>query len=116
MALISFARGVPAPDCLPVAELAECARAAVEADGARVLSYGPGGGYPPLREWLAERHGAEPARVVVTNGSLEGFVLLARHLLRGDRRRVLVEAPTYDRPLKILAGLDADVEALPMDD
>jgi DNA-binding transcriptional MocR family regulator len=116
MAVISFARGVPAPDCLPVEELADCASAAVKADGARVLSYGPGGGYPPLREWLGERHGVEPSRVVVTNGSLEGFVLLARHLLGGDRRRVLVEAPTYDRPLKILAGLDAEVEALPMDD
>ncbi|HEY1365755.1 MAG TPA: PLP-dependent aminotransferase family protein [Gaiellaceae bacterium] len=116
MAVISFARGVPAPDCLPVDELADCARAAVLADGTRVLSYGPGGGYPPLREWLAQRHGVEPGRVVATNGSLEGFVLLARLLLRGDSRRVLVEAPTYDRPLKILAGLGAEVEALPMDD
>jgi DNA-binding transcriptional MocR family regulator len=30
--------------------------------------------------------------------------------------RVLVESPTYDRPLKILAGLGSEVEALPMDD
>jgi 2-aminoadipate transaminase len=29
---------------------------------------------------------------------------------------VLVEAPTYDRPLKVLARLGADVQALPMDD
>ena len=31
---IAFARGVPAPECLPVQELADCARAAIERDGA----------------------------------------------------------------------------------
>jgi 2-aminoadipate transaminase len=74
--VISFARGVPAPECLPVTELADCARAAIERDGASVLSYGPGGGYAPLREWIASRHGVEPARVVVTSGSLQGFFFL----------------------------------------
>src|SRR5881394_1342634 len=115
MGVISFARGVPAPECLPVAELADCARAAIERDGASVLSYGPGGGYLPLREWIAERHGVEPGRVVVTSGSLQGFVFLAEQLVRPGTR-VLVEAPTYDRPLKILARLGADVVGLPMDD
>jgi 2-aminoadipate transaminase len=113
--MISFARGVPAPECLPVAELADCARAAIERDGATVLSYGPGGGYAPLREWIAERHGVEPARVVVTSGSLQGFVFLAEQLVRPGTR-VLVEAPTYDRPLKILTRLGAEIVGLPMDD
>src|SRR5437899_3954940 len=113
--MISFARGAPAPECLPVQELAECAKAALERDGVAVLSYGPGGGYGPLREWIAERHGVDPGRVIVTNGSLQGFVFLAQQLLRGGGR-VLVEAPTYDRPLKILAGLGAEIVALPMDD
>jgi 2-aminoadipate transaminase len=113
--LISFARGIPAPECLPVDELADCARAAIEQDGKAVLSYGPGGGYGPLREWIAARHGVEPARVVVTSGSLQGFVFLAEQLVRPGAR-VLVEAPTYDRPLKILARLGAEVVGLPMDD
>jgi 2-aminoadipate transaminase len=113
--MISFARGVPAPECLPVEELADCARAAIAADGARVLSYGPGGGYAPLREWIASRHGVDPARVVVTSGSLQGFVFLAERLVKPGAR-VLVEAPTYDRPLKILARLGAEVVPLPMDD
>jgi 2-aminoadipate transaminase len=113
---ISFARGVPAPECIPVDELADSARSAIERDGAAALSYGAAFGYPPLREWIAERHGVDPARVLVTNGSLQGFVFLAQHLLSGGPRRVLVEAPTYDRPLKILAGLGAEVTAVPMDD
>jgi len=115
VAPISFARGVPAPECLPVEELADCARAALERDGRTILLYGPGGGYGPLREWLAERHGVEPARVVLTNGSLQGFVFLAEHLVRPGTR-VLVEAPTYDRPLKILARLGAEIVPLAMDD
>jgi DNA-binding transcriptional MocR family regulator len=113
--MISFARGVPAPECLAVEELADCARAAVERDGPTILSYGPGGGYGPLREWLAERHGVEPSRVVITSGSLQGFVFLAEQLVRPDAR-VLVEAPTYDRPLKILTRLGAEIVTVPMDE
>src|SRR5436309_11060370 len=110
---ISLARGVPAPECLPVQELADCAREVLERDGNTVLSYGPVGGYGPLREWIADRHGVESGRVLVTNGSLQGFVFLAERLAGG---RVLVEQPTYDRPLKILRRLGAEIEALPMDD
>jgi 2-aminoadipate transaminase len=115
METISLARGVPAPECIPVEELADCARTAILRDGAAALSYGPGGGYAPLREWIAERHGVDPARVVVTNGSLQGFVFLAE-LLASNGERVLVEAPTYDRPLKILDELGAEIVAVAQSD
>jgi DNA-binding transcriptional MocR family regulator len=114
MATISFARGVPAPECLAVEELADCARTVLERDGRTILSYGPSPGYAPLRDWIAERHGVPATRVMLTNGSLQGFVFVAQRLAPG--RRVLVERPTYDRPLKILRELGAEVVALPMDD
>jgi 2-aminoadipate transaminase len=98
-----------------VEELADCAKVALERDGVAVLSYGPGGGYGPLREWIAARHEVEPGRVLLTSGSLQGFVFLAEALVQPGVR-VLVEAPTYDRPLKILARLGANIEALAMDD
>jgi 2-aminoadipate transaminase len=113
METISFARGVPAPECLPVEELADCARAAIERDGATVLSYGSSAGYAPLRDWIAERHGVDPERVLVTNGSLQGMVFLAE---RFAGERVLVEEPTYDRPLKILAAHGVETVPLAMDD
>jgi DNA-binding transcriptional MocR family regulator len=113
--VISFARGAPAPECLNVEELADCARVALERDGVSILSYGPGGGYGPLRERLAEWHGVEPSRVVITSGSLQGFAFLAEQLVRPGSR-VLVEAPTYDRPLKILARLGAEIVGVPMDE
>ena len=114
MAVISFARGVPAPECLPVAELADCARVALERDGRTILSYGPSSGYGPLREWIAARHGVDAGRVFITNGSLQGFVFLAQRLARG--KRVLVEQPTYDRPLKILRELGAEIVPVRCDD
>jgi DNA-binding transcriptional MocR family regulator len=115
METISLARGVPAPECVPVEELAECARAALRDDGATILSYGAAGGYAPLRRQIAEDHGVSPQRVVLTNGSLQGFALLAQ-VLAGGGGRVLVEAPTYDRPLKILGALGAEVVPIRCDD
>jgi 2-aminoadipate transaminase len=115
METISLARGVPAPECIPVDDLADCARTALLSDGAAALSYGPAAGYGPLREWIAERHAVAPDRVVVTNGSLQGFGFLAQ-LLAGDGARVAVEAPTYDRPLRTLEALGADLVSIPQTD
>ena len=112
--MISFARGAPAPECLDAALLADCARVAVERDPS-VLAYGPGAGYGPLQEHLAARHGVAAARVLLTTGGLQGFVFYAEELLATRPGRVLVEAPTYDRPLKILRRLGADVRPVAMD-
>jgi len=113
---ISFARGAPAPELIPAAELAECAYAVALRDGATIFAYGPGGGYAPLREWVSARHGVEPARVVLTVGGLQGFAFYAAVQLLRLPGRVLVEAPSYDRPLKILAREGAEIVALRMDE
>jgi 2-aminoadipate transaminase len=113
--MISFARGAPAPECLDAELLADCARAAIQRDPA-VLAYGPGGGYAPLRGWLGARHEVDPERVILTNGGLQGFVFYAEELLAERPGRVLVEAPTYDRPLKILARLGAESVPVAMDE
>ena len=116
MAPISFARGAPAPSCLDPVLLSDCARAVLERDGTTILSYGTGGGYGPLRESLGERHGVDPGRVFVTTGGLQGFAFYAAVQLSRRPGRVLVEAPTYDRPLKLLGWHGADVVAVDMDD
>jgi len=104
METISFARGVPAPELLPVEELADCAKAAIERGGAAALLYGHTLGYQPLREWIGERHQVDAARVVVTNGSLQGFHFVLSAFAGAGR--VIVERPTYDRPRKILSDFD----------
>ena len=110
---ISFARGVPSPECIPVEELADCARDVLQRDGHTVLSYGPVGGYGPLREWIAARHDVDPTRVLITNGSLQGLVFLADRFAGGQ---VVVERPTYDRPLRLFAARGIETTALEMDD
>ncbi|HEU0246790.1 MAG TPA: PLP-dependent aminotransferase family protein, partial [Gaiellaceae bacterium] len=113
---ISFARGAPAPDLIPAAELAECACAVARREGSTLFAYGPGGGYAPLREWVAARHGVDATRVVLTVGGLHGLAFYAAEQLERLPGRVLVEAPSYDRPLKILARERAEIVALRMDD
>jgi 2-aminoadipate transaminase len=114
MDTISFARGVPAPDCLPEEELADCARTVLERDGKTILSYGSGAGYTPLRELIAEWFNVHPYQVMLTNGALQGFVLLAQHFGRGQT--VYVESPTYDRPLKILLETGMSIVSMTCDD
>jgi 2-aminoadipate transaminase len=113
---ISFARGAPAPELIPAADLAECAHAAATRDGVRVFSYGPGGGYAPLREWVADRHSVAAERVVLTVGGLQGFAFYAAEQLARAPGRVLVEGPSYDRPLKILAREGVEIVELAMDE
>ena len=113
--VISFARGVPSPDLFPLEELADCAREAVEQHGPVALNYGPPSGYPPLREWIADLHGVEPERVLVTPGSLIGLNFIVRQLV-APGERALVELPTYDRMLHVLADRGAEVAGVPRTD
>ena len=102
-------------DLLPIAAFGDCAREALERDGATALQYGPPGGYPPLKQWVAEQHGVDPGRVIVTNGSLQGFAFTARHFVQSGSR-FFVEAPCYDRSLSILRKLGAEVEQVELAD
>ncbi len=105
---ISFARGAPSADILPAEAVREAAARALESDWKQALSYGKGEGHLGLRDWIAEMHGIEPERVMVTNGSLEAGWMLFSHLVdQGDR--VIVEQPSYDRTLLLLNRLHANL-------
>jgi DNA-binding transcriptional MocR family regulator len=113
--LISFARGAPSADILPVDAVRDAAQRALSDDWKRALSYGTGTGHPGLCEWIAERHGlADPGQVMVTNGSLEAGALLFQHLV-GAGDRVVVEQPSYDRTLLLLERLAADRVGVPLE-
>ena len=106
--LISFARGAPSADLLPVEAVREAAARALDGDASVALSYGTGIGHVGLGEWIAGRHGGwDPSGVMVTNGSLEAGWMLFDHLLEpGDE--VVVEQPSYDRTLLMLETLGVD--------
>jgi 2-aminoadipate transaminase len=106
--LISFARGAPSLDIVDVAGLKAAAARAFDADPAGVTAYGTSVGYPPLRAWIAEKHGVAVDRVLVTNGSMQADAFLFGHLVTGGAP-VVVERPTYDRTLLNLRNLGGQV-------
>ena len=115
--MISFARGAPSADLLPVDAVREAAERALTDNPTRALSYGTGIGHPELCEWLAERHGngLTKERVMITNGSLEAGWMLFDHLLSaGDE--VVVEQPSYDRTLLMLERLAVDRIGIPLEE
>ncbi|MGD2103482.1 MAG: PLP-dependent aminotransferase family protein [Anaerolineae bacterium] len=97
--IISFAGGLPAPDCFPTREVEEACRYIVREDGAQALQYSATEGYPPLREYLADsmhKYGvpAVPDNVLLTNGSQQALDLIGKIFLDpGDY--VLTGRPTY---------------------
>jgi DNA-binding transcriptional MocR family regulator len=110
---ISFARGAPSLDIVDVEGLRAAADRALSSDPAGAFSYGTAIGYPPLREWIAERHRVEPARVIVTNGSMQADAFLFEAVVR-PTEAVVVERPTYDRTLLSLQSRGADVHDVPL--
>jgi DNA-binding transcriptional MocR family regulator len=55
-----------------------------------------------------------PHQVILTNGGLQGFVLLIQHFGRGQT--VFVESPSYDRPLKLLLENGMTIVPMQMDE
>jgi DNA-binding transcriptional MocR family regulator len=107
MDTISFAGDGLAADLIPSEELADCAATALGEDGSRILSYGTGSGYTPLRELIAEQLQVHPYRVLLTNGWLQGFSLLVRQRAQGQN--AIIEYPTYFGALSALFGAGANV-------
>jgi DNA-binding transcriptional MocR family regulator len=111
---ISFARGAPSLDIVDVDGLRDAAQRAFDEDPGGLTGYGTAIGYPPLREWLAERHGVDPERVIVTNGSMQADAFLFEALV-GDGDAVVVERPTYDRTLLNLRNRGAQLHAVDLE-
>jgi 2-aminoadipate transaminase len=109
--LISFARGAPSLDIVDVEGLKAAAVRAFDADPGGITAYGTSVGYPPLRKWIADKHGVSVNQVLVTNGSLQADAFLFDYLV-GPGDAVVVERPTYDRTLLNLRNRGGEVHAV----
>jgi 2-aminoadipate transaminase len=109
--LISFARGAPSLDIVDVEGLKAAAVRAFDTDPGGITAYGTSVGYPPLRKWIAEKHGVSVDQVLVTNGSLQADAFLFDYLV-GAGDAVVVERPTYDRTLLSLRNRGGEVHAV----
>jgi 2-aminoadipate transaminase len=97
--IISFAGGLPNPAFFPSAEIADAASRVLSAEGPAALQYATTEGFPPLRQWIADRYArrglrVKPDEVLVLNGSQQGLDLAAKIFL-DPNDAVLVERPTY---------------------
>ncbi len=106
--IIKFTRGVPAIESFNAGQLSECAKSAMEKYCDVVMQYGPAGGFPPLRSWIAKEAGVSENCVIIGQGSLQLQDMLARLLFQnGDL--VYVEEPTYDRAATVLRRAGAKI-------
>lgn len=113
--VISFAGGLPSPDTFPVERLRMHTERVFQETPTAALQYGPTEGYMALREWIAARHGASAANVLVTTGSQQALDLLAKVLV-DPGSRVLVETPTYLGALQAFSLCEPRFVSVPSDD
>jgi len=98
--VISFAGGLPAPELFPIDEVKNVSRIVLEEDGRKALQYTTTEGYPPLREWIAERMNNrlgtsfDSDNILITHGSQQALDLSGKVFLDEDDT-VLCESPTY---------------------
>jgi DNA-binding transcriptional MocR family regulator len=111
---ISFARGAPSLDIIDVHGLRDAAVRALDSDPGGATAYGTAVGYPRLRAWIADRHGVDVERVLVTNGSMQADAFLFEHLVHAGED-VIVERPSYDRTLLSLRQRGARLHAIALE-
>lgn len=111
--ILSLAGGLPNPARFPVEAIARATEAAL-ASGPGALQYGATEGYRPLREWVADRHGTEVDRVIVTSGSQQALDLLARAIVEPGQVTALAD-PAYPGALQALRGAGAELAGIPVD-
>ncbi|MFP7366686.1 PLP-dependent aminotransferase family protein [Corynebacterium callunae] len=108
---IELLGGIPDPELLPTAELAESTARVLAQAGAPSLQYGRTEGLDSLREWIAYREQVPVEEILITNGGFHGLALaLSLVVERGDL--VAVDNPVF--PL-FLRGLELnDARILPI--
>jgi len=118
--VISFAGGLPSPDCFPTEEITAAAERVLVEKPLAALQYGPTEGYAPLREFITTlmrgRGLSIPSDQILTlNGSQQGLDTIAK-LLIDPGSPVLVEQPTYMGALQAFRPYQPRFISLPLDD
>lgn len=118
--MISFAGGLPAPECFPVTEVAQSAQRVLADSGPQALQYAVTEGFAPLREKFAaemrNRHVfCSPENILITSGSQQALDLIAKVFLDpGDC--VLTECPTYLAALQAFRAYEVRFAPAPTDE
>src|SRR5689334_21236981 len=97
--MISFAGGLPAPECFPTEELTAASERVLVEHPAVALQYGETEGYRPLRAFVAERMASlgvpvSLGQILMSSGSQQALDMIGK-LLIDPGAMVAVEEPTY---------------------
>ncbi len=116
--VIALSRLSPDPRLFPVDMFRKCLNRAMVNQGEKLLLYGDRQGWPPLREFIADRmslHGTtvEPDEVFITNGSQQALDLLFKLMIKPGAG-VVVEAPTYAHVIPLMRMYEAELQPIPM--
>jgi 2-aminoadipate transaminase len=113
--IISLAGGLPASECLPLAQLKDCMNTVLERDGTAALQYAPP--YVPLRQWIADymnRRGVacDVSNIFITNGNQQALTILSRLFLdMGDY--AVIEDAVFTGVQQGTKGIGAKVLSIP---
>lgn len=118
--MISLGGGNPAPELFPLREFQEACRHVLEHDGPQALQYSVTEGYPPLRQFLADkmRKYGVPAveeNILIVNGSQQALDLIGRVFINpGDA--ILTDCPTYLGAIQAWNAYEARFVTVPLDE
>ncbi|MCJ7567526.1 MAG: PLP-dependent aminotransferase family protein [Anaerolineales bacterium] len=117
--IISFAGGLPAPEFFPIREFGEACQHILQTNGEEALQYGPTEGYPPLKQFIAEKLSTygilvETDNIIMTNGSQQALDLIGKLFVNpGDC--MITSAPTYLGALQAWESYEAKFCSLSID-
>jgi len=118
--VISFAGGLPNPDCFDTAGIRDAAVAVLDEEGAAALQYATTEGFLPLREWIADRYrrrlglGISPDEILITNGSQQCLDLIGKVLL-GAGDACAIERPGYLGAIQAFSLYEPAFVPVPLD-
>lgn len=117
--VISFAGGLPNPRFFPVQGIAAAAADVLTRADGSALQYGTTEGYPPLREYIAQRYrkteGLEvsPDEILITNGSQQALDLVGKVFI--DRQdAVAIERPGYLGAIQAFSVYEPQFHPVPL--
>lgn len=119
--IISFAGGLPNPECFPCEAIAEAAQRALTDHPVSALQYSTSEGDPELRAWIAERYhkrmglDLSPDDILITTGSQQCVDLVAKVFLnQGDV--VVLERPAYLGAIQSFSVYEPRFRTIPLHD
>jgi 2-aminoadipate transaminase len=118
--VISFAGGLPAPECFPVRDFRDACCWILDHSAERALQYGPTEGHPPLKDYLIEAMSkyeipAVRDNILFTNGSQQALDFMGRVFINpGDK--IVVGRPTYLGAIQAWNVYGPEYVTVPLDD